>query len=358
MLKIGLVGLSESGKTTLFNLLTEGHTRSSGSKMAANVGMATVPDPRIDFLSAMYKPKKTTYAQIEFTDIPGLSPEADKQGGNTFLTAVRNVDALVLVVRAFHNEQVPHPAITIDPARDLELLHTELLFADLEVVEKRIERLKSSKKVKDTEQAELELLNNCREILEGEGRLENLELTPAQEELLSGYCFLTQKPMLLVVNLDEEEWRSGDYPSKAKVRQYGETHGIPILDICAQTEMEIGQLPPQERVEFLKDFGITERGIDRLARATYAHLNLISFFTVGEDEVRAWTIQKDTNARKAAGKIHSDIERGFIKAEVAKYQHYHELGSMVKVKEKGLFQLEGKEYIMQDGDIVNFRFNV
>lgn len=347
-----------SGKTTLFNLLTEGHTKPAGSKMAANVGMATVPDPRIDFLSAMYKPRKTTYAQIEFTDIPGLSPEADRQGGNTFLTAVRNVDALVLALRAFHNEQVPHPAITVDPARDLEILHTELVFADLEVVEKRIERLKAGKKVKDTEQAELELLTNCKEVLEGEGRLENLELTPAQAELLSGYCFLTQKPLLLVVNLDEGQWRLGDYPAKAKLEQYSETHQIPLLAICAQTEMEIGQLPPQERVEFLKDFGITERGIDRLARATYAHLNLISFFTVGEDEVRAWAIKKDTNAKKAAGKIHSDIERGFIKAEVVKYQHLHDLGSMARVKEKGLFQLEGKEYIMQDGDIVNFRFNV
>ena len=306
----------------------------------------------------MYKPKKTTYAQIEFTDIPGLSPEADKQGGRAFLTAVRNVDALVLVVRAFNNEQVPHPAITIDPWRDLELLHTELLLADLEVVEKRIERLKSGKKMKDTEQEELELLNNCREILEGEGRLENLELTPGQAELLSGYCFLTQKPMLVVVNPDEDQWRSDDYPAKSKLQQYSETHQIPVLAICAQTEMEIGQLPVQERIEFLKDFGITERGIDRLARATYAHLNLISFFTVGEDEVRAWTIKKDTNARRAAGKIHSDIERGFIKAEVVKYQHLRDLGSMAKVKEKGLFQLEGKEYIMQDGDIVNFRFNV
>lgn len=359
-MKIGLVGLSGSGKTTLFELLTEGHSGGAIAKMAANVGMATVPDRRIDFLSQMYHPRKTTYAQIEFTDLPGLIPGG--QGGHAFLAAVRNVDALVLVIRAFADPLVPHPADTLDPWRDMELLHTELLFADLEVVEKRIERLENGKKKKPNEEEELELLKECRTILEGEGRLETLEIDAAracgQRELINGYGFLTQKPLLMLVNLDEAQWRSGQYPAQEKMEAYGREHQLPVVTVCARTEMEIGQLPREERDDFLQDLGITESGIDRLARATYQHLNLISFFTVGEDEVRAWTIHRGTTAKKAAGKIHSDIERGFIRAEIVKYRHLHDLGAMAKVKEKGLFQLEGKEYTMEDGDIVNFRFNV
>lgn len=356
-MNIGIVGLSGSGKTTLFNLLIEGRAdAASGAKMAANVGMARVPDRRIDFLSNMYKPKKTTYAQMELIDLPGLVPGG--QGGTSFLTSVRNVDALVQVVRAFDDPKVPHPSGSIDPWRDLNLLHAELLLADLELVEKRIERLEGGKKKKETEQEELELLKKCQEILEGEGRLESLEFTPNQAEFVNGYGFLTQKPMLVEVNLDEEQWRAGKYPGQEKLEQFCKEHGVPLLTVCAKTEMEIGLLPPAERDEFLTDLGVTESGIDRLARAIYAHLKLIAFFTVGEDEVRAWTIQKGTNARRAAGKIHSDIERGFIRAEVVKYQYLHDLGSMVKIKEKGLSQLEGKEYIFEDGDIVNFRFNV
>lgn len=356
-MNIGIVGLCGSGKTTLFNLLIEGRAAAASSaKMEANVGMARVPDPRIDFLSNMYKPKKTTYAQMELIDLPGLVPGG--QGGTSFLTSVRNVDALVQVIRAFDDAKVPHPSGTIDPWRDLNLLHTELLLADLDLVEKRIERLEGGKKKKDAEQEELEVLKRCREILEGEGRLEQLEFTPVQMEFVSGYGFLTQKPMLVEVNLDENQWRAGTYPGQEKLEQFCKEQGIPLLTVCAKTEMEIGQLPPSERDEFLNDLGVTESGIDRLARATYAHLKLISFFTVGEDEVRAWTINKGTNAKRAAGKIHSDIERGFIRAEVVKYQHLHDLGSMVKVKEKGLFQLEGKDYIFEDGDIANFRFNV
>ncbi len=352
---IGLVGLSGSGKTTLFNLLIEGQAESA-AKMAANLGMARVPDKRIDFLSNMYKPKKTTFAQMKLIDLPGLLPGG--QGGAIFLASVRNVDALVQVVRAFEDPMVPHPSGSIDPARDLDLLHTELLLADLELVEKRIERLESSKKQKENEQEELELLKKCRDILEGEGRLETLEISPEQAEFVNGYGFLTQKPMLIEVNLDENQWRSQKYPGQEKLEKFSKDHGVPLLTVCAKTEMEIGMLPPEERQEFLMDLGVAESGIDRLARAIYAHLKLISFFTVGEDEVRAWTIEKGTSAKRAAGKIHSDIERGFIRAEVVKYQYLHDLGSMAKIKEKGLGQLEGKEYIFQDGDIVNFRFNV
>jgi ribosome-binding ATPase len=354
-MNIGLVGLSGSGKTTLFNLLIEGYAETS-AKMAANVGMARVPDKRIDFLSNMYKPKKTTYARMELIDLPGLAPGG--QGGANFLTSVRNVDALVQVVRAFEDEKAPHPVGSIEPARDLDLLHTEILLADLDLVEKRIERLEGGKKKKENEQEELDLLKKCQEILEGEGRLESLEFTPAQTELMNGFAFLTQKPMLIEVNLDENQWRNQKYPGQEKLEKFSKEHGVPLLTVCAKTEMEIGMLPFGERAEFLTDLGVTESGIDRLARAIYARLNLISFFTVGEDEVRAWTIEKGTNAKRAAGKIHSDIERGFIRAEVVKYQYLHDLGSMVKIKEKGLAQLEGKDYVFEDGDIVNFRFNV
>lgn len=354
-MKIGLIGLAGSGKTTLFQLLTEGQGGGAAAgKMAANVGMARVPDLRIDFLSGMYKPKKTTYAQIELTDIPGLVP---KSGSHGFLSAARNVDALVQVVRAFSDATVPHPSDTIDPWRDLELIHTELLLADLEVVEKRIERLTSGKQ-KGIQQEELDLLQSCKRILEEEGRLDTLDLTESQTELVSGYAFLTLKPLLVVVNMDEDQWRSGVYPGKDRLEQYSREQGVPVVGVCAQTEMEIGLLAPDERAEFLSDLGITESGIDRLARATYQHLKLISFFTVGEDEVRAWTIEKGTSAKRAAGKIHSDIERGFIRAEVVKYKDLHELGGMAKLKEKGLFRLEGKDYTMEDADIVNFRFNV
>jgi GTP-binding protein YchF len=352
-MKIGLIGLAASGKTTLFNLLTESGGEAV-ARMEAHIGMARVPDGRIDFLSAMYKPRKTIYAQIEFTDIPGFAPGS---GGHHFLNAARNVDALVQVVRAFANPLVPHPADTIDPGRDLDLLHSELLLADLEIIEKRIERLTAGKQ-KEINQGELELLHQCQSILEGEGRLESMALDDVQAELVSGYAFLTLKPLLIVINLDEEQWRSKGYPGKEKLEQYSAGQGVPLVPVCAKTEMEISTLPPEERAEFLGDLGITETGIDRLARATYEQLKLISFFTVGEDEVRAWTIGQGTPAKRAAGKIHSDIERGFIRAEVVKYHDLHELGAMSKLKEKGLFRLEGKEYIMQDGDIVNFRFNV
>lgn len=355
-MKIGIVGLTGSGKTTLFHLLTEAGLKGSTiSKMAANVGMARVPDLRIDYLSKMYKPKKTTFAQIEFTDLPGLVPGG--QGGHTFLASIRNVDALVQVIRAFEDEMTPHPDGSVNPWRDLEKLHAELLFADLEVVEKRIERLETGKR-KTESQVELDLLIKCREILENEGRLETLDLKDGEAELINGYGFLTQKPMVVVVNLDETQWQIKDYPEKEKLEIFSKAQGIPLVSMCAQTEMEIGMLQPEEREEFLSELGINESGIDRLAQATYLHLNLISFFTVGEDEVRAWTIERGTSAKRAAGKIHSDIERGFIRAEVVAYRDLIELGTMVKVKEKGLARLEGKEYLMQDGDIVNFRFNV
>lgn len=355
-MKIGLVGLPGAGKTTLFNLLTGTNPVAYGSGMEASLATARVPDRRIDFLSCMFNPRRTVYAQIDFTDLPGLNIGGeDKKGKNPFLTAIRNVDALVAVIRVFKGD-LPHMLGDVNPRRDLELIHTELLFADWEIVEKRLQRL--GEKKKKEHETELALLTRCREELEGEGRLDKISFSPEEEELLRGYGFLTLKPMLVAVNLDEEEFKKGDFPGKVEFLAYLQEKGLPLIEIAARIEVEINELSAEDREVFLEDLGITESGIDRLARAVYNHLGLISFFTVGEDEVKAWTVKKGTVAKKAAGKIHSDIERGFIRAEVVSYKDLEELGSMAKVREKGLFRLEGKDYQVQDGDIINFRFNV
>lgn len=360
-MKLGLVGLPASGKTTIFNLLTgadEATDVFGGGRPEARIGMALVPDRRIDRLAALYRPRRTVHAQIECLDLPGLSTGASREGRNQFLSAARNVDALVQVVRAFRNDQVPHVLGEIDPGRDLELLQTELFLADLGVVEKRIERLRTGKKPSKENQLELAALEKILPVLEGEGRVADAPLTAEERDQLRGFAFLTERPVLVVVNLDEEQFRAGHHPGEDRVRAYAARSRMPVLPLSARIELEIDRLAPEDRAEFLSDLGADQSGIDRLARAAYDLLGLISFFTVGEDEVKAWTIARGTNARHAAGKIHSDIERGFIRAEVVKYRDLEELGSMAKVREKGLFHLEGKEYIVQDGDIINFRFNV
>lgn len=354
-MKIGLVGLPGSGKTTLFRLLTGSTEGGSPGGKDATVGTAKVPDPRIVYLSEMFKPKKTTFAQIDLTDLPGLNMGEDqKKGSNPFLTAVRNVDALVAVIQVFR-DGFPHILGEIDPRRDLEKIHAELLFADWEIIEKRIERLNVKKKKED--ELELELLTRCQEELENGGRLNNLSFTTEEEELLRGFQFLTLKPLMVVLNLDEEWFKTG-FPGKEEFLAELEEKGLPALEVSARLEEEIAQLSAEDREIFMEDLGITEPGVDRLARMVYRYLGLISFFTVGEDEVKAWTIKQNTPAKKAAGKIHSDIERGFIRAEVAAYSDLYEHGSMAKLREKGLFRLEGKDYPVQDGDIINFRFNV
>lgn len=362
-MKIGIVGLPTAGKTTLFNLLTNAQTSTSSffsGKTDANVGVARVPDGRIDRLSEMYKPRKTIYAQIEFTDVPGLVRGASQgEGvGNQFLTAIRPVDALVHVVRAFAHEEVPHVEGSIDPARDIETVNMELLFADLEVIEKRIERLENSKKRTGENEAELVLMRRLKEALESETSLHSLELSDEERALIRSFTFLTEKPLILVMNVDEAQFKAGEYPGKAAVEEWVRNNNVPVIVVCGQIEVEISNLEPGDREGFMEDLGLKETGIERLARAVYDRLGLISFFTVGEDEVKAWTIEKGTNAKKAAGKIHSDIERGFIRAEVVAYRDLAECGSMAKVREKGLFRLEGKEYTVADGDIINFRFNV
>jgi len=366
-MKIGLIGLNQTGKTTLFCLLTgRANSETTGSgRNTANVGTGTVPDERVDFLTQLYKPKKTTYAKIDLTDVAGFAvSENDRSGGaSKFLNDVRNCDALVHVLRAFESDSVIHDSGTINPARDLEAVETEMLFADLEMIEKRIARIKDGKKVTKEHEAEIALLERCYDELENGGSILDMEMSESERISIRGFSFLTEKPRLVVLNVDEEQQteklQNATFQSLVNnLQELCNKLNIPLLSLCAQMEMEISNLPVGDRQVFMDDMGIKEPGVHVLARAVYELLSLISFLTVGEDEVRAWTIEKETVAQVAAGKIHTDIERGFIRAEVVKYKDIFELGTMVKVKEKGLFRLEGKQYVVEDGDIINFRFNV
>lgn len=354
-MQLGIIGMPLVGKTTIFELLTESREHSS-NQAKSNMAMARIPDERIDFLSNMYKPRKTTYAQMEIVDIPGLVPGADK-GSAVFLESVRRADALLHVVRAFEDASVPSYNNEIDPISDIETIKYELLLADLDLVEKRIERIKASKKKNDL-QEELALLERLQESLSNEVPLSSLDFTEKEEILMSSFQFLTLKPVLICLNVGEDDLVNADNEKWDKIASYAEASHYPIVKVSASIEREIAELEGEERDIFLEEMGITESGLVKIARSMYQRLKLISFFTVGEDEVRAWTIEGGTNARKAAGKIHSDIERGFIRAEVVEYNSLKQLGNMVAVKENGLFRLEGKEYLVKDGDIVHFRFNV
>jgi len=357
-MKIGIVGMPLVGKTTLFNLLTGQHKETSAysSKGTKNVGIATVYDQRIDYLSSLYHPKKTTYANIEFVDIGGISPELPVKEKAEIFSLIQDAEALLFVIRLFED---PVVASEKNPIVQIENLKYELLLRDLEVVENRLDRLKKSKKkLTHEELVEMEILEKCNQGLGDEQFLSNLELTEDEIKKISSFSFYTLKPIVIALNLSEEQFRAKSYPQKEKLVQVVRDGNMASLDICGKMEMEISELEPDERQLFLEDLDLKESGIERLSRVCYKHLGLISFFTVGEDEVKAWTIKKDTVAKKAAGKVHSDIERGFIRAEIASYQDLVALGSMHAVKEKGLLKVEGKDAIIEDGDIINFRFNV
>jgi GTP-binding protein YchF len=329
-------------------------------KASTNIGAAAVPDSRVNFLSGLYRPKKTTYARIELTDISGLSAAGADWSSSAikFVHDARNCDALIHVLRGFSSESVAHDLEGIDPARDLELVESELLFADLELADKRIDRIKAGKKITKEGAYELEVFKRCYDWLENGGVMREMRLSPQERAALNHYAFFTEKPRIAVVNLDERQWKAEAWPNRDALHSLCARLNIPLLALCAQMELEINRLPEEDKQVFLEDLGIDQPGITVLARAVYDLLSLISFLTVGEDEVKAWTIEKGTIAKHAAGKIHSDIERGFIRAEVVKFDDLKKLGSMAKVKENGLFRLEGKEYIVKDGDIINFRFNV
>lgn len=352
-MKIGIVGPPQCGKSTIFKLLTQ--VDSSGTRVTS--GIAHVPDFRVDALASMYKPRKTTKAAIEFVDIAGLVKGQARQSAD-FLASVRDVDAVVQVVRAFESDVVPTADGLVDPLRDLLDIQSELILTDWSLLETRMERLERDRHKTVGSEQELAVLGKCREHLEAELPLRSLALAEEEERLIQHYDFFTKKPMLVVVNVDESQIRSHGYPHQEELMQWTAERHIPVIEISGQVEMEICELDAEDREEFLAEIGLQETGVARLAQAAYAHLGLISFFTVGEDEVRAWTIRAGTKARSAAGKIHSDIERGFIRAEVTAYDALVEFGSIVRVKENGRFRLEGKEYPVNDGDVISFRFNV
>ncbi len=350
-MQLGIVGMPMVGKSTIFDLLTE-NTGKESVPGKPNIAMARVPDYRVDRLSDYYKPKKTTYAQLEVVDIPGLVPGGEKAAA-VFLDAVRQADALLLVIKAFTNS----PNEEVDPVGDIETLNYELLLADLDLIEKRIKRINENKKKKQLEE-ERSLLEKLQYRLENEKHLSTVELDPNEQEIMKTYQFLTNKPILIGVNLAESKMQKKDYPGRDQLLAYVGEHGLKMVEVSAEIEKEIAELDSEEKELFMQELGLTETGMERIANSVYESLGLISFITSGEDEVKAWTIKNGTSARTAAGKIHSDIERGFIRAEVIKYEDFELLGSINRVKEKGLFKLEGKEYLVRDGDLINFRFNV
>jgi GTP-binding protein YchF len=367
-MKVGIVGITNCGKTTLFNVLTGQKIQtlqfSSGS-MEPNLGKAVVPDPRFTALCGLFNPKKEIPATVDFIDVPGLVKGASKgEGmGNQFLSHLRNCDALLHVIRSFKDPDVLHPADRIDPAADLIDLNYELLLSDLQAVENRIEKITKKGKIKKEEHQEYELMLKCRDCLENEKALKDLDFSDDELFLLKSFAFLTLKPQIAVANIDESDLSDyADSPEFKKLCAACETMGLDsesgVTYLAGRLEMEIMDLDPDERTDFLQDYSITETGRDKIIRASYDRLGLMYFFTVGEDEVRAWTVRKNATAHECAGAIHSDLARGFIRAEVVKYDDMTAYKTMKNVKDAGKFRLEGKEYIASDGDIIHVRFNV
>ncbi len=367
-MKVGIIGLPSSGKTTVFNAISGGnaevHAFSASSNAEPNMAVVSVPDERQEWLKDLYKPKKTAYATVELVDVAGVVPGQAKTDGFSpqMLTNLRQVDALVHVVRVFTDPAVSHPSGAVNPLNDAELLELEFIIADLGVVEKRLSKLDAEiqkKKGPDKSllEAEKDLLVQFQKDLSDEKPLRQKTLSEEEMKLIRGYTFLSQKPLLVVANVDEADIPKGA-DAVPGLEKWCSDRGMPLIVFCAKTEMEIAQLDEAERAEFLSALGIEEPSRDKLIKAAYQLLTLIAFFTVGEDEVKAWTITRGTIAQEAARKIHSDIARGFIRAEVVAYDALKQHGTWNGAKDKGQVRLEGKEYKVQDGDCINYRFAV
>ena len=363
-MKLGIVGLPNVGKSTLFNAITKAGAEAANYPFCTiepNVGVVTVPDERITKLHEIYNSKKTIYATIEFCDIAGLVKGASKgEGlGNKFLGHIREVEAIVHVVRCFENDNIVHVDGRIDPESDIETINMELILSDMEILDRRIAKTKSGMKGGDKSQAHnLEIMESINAWLADGKNARAMEFDEEDEEFVKSLGLLSYKPIIYVANVSEDEAATGNQYSE-KVRKIAEAEGSETVVICAGIESELAEMDDEERKEFLSDMGIEESGLDKLVKASYALLDLISFLTAGEDECRAWTIRRGTKAPQAAGKIHTDFEKGFIRAETIAYDNFIAAGgSVAAAREKGLLRSEGKEYVVKDGDIMNFLFNV
>ena len=365
-MKLGIVGLPNVGKSTLFNSLTKAGAESANYPFCTidpNIGIVTVPDFRLKLLGDMYHSKKVTPAVIEFVDIAGLVKGASKgEGlGNQFLSNIREVDAIVHVVRCFEDANVVHVDGSVNPLRDIETINLELIFSDLEILERRISKVDKAARMDKTAAKELELLKKIKDLLE-QGKPAKLFTTEDEDEQVwfASYNLLTAKPVIYAANVAEDDLADDGASNEGvkKVREYAASTGSEVFVICAQIEQEISELDEDEKAMFLEDLGLKESGLEKLIKASYKLLGLISFLTSGEDETRAWTIKVGTKAPQAAGKIHTDFERGFIKAEVVNYKDLLEQGSLSAARDKGMVGMEGKDYVVKDGDVILFRFNV
>lgn len=364
-LKAGIVGLPNVGKSTLFNAITKKNILSANYPFATiepNVGVVVVPDKRIDFLNAMYEPKSLVPTTYEFIDIAGLVQGASSgEGlGNKFLSHIREVDAIVEVVRCFDNPEITHVSGSTDPIRDIDIINVELVLSDLDIIENRLDKIeKKALATKDKDSlAEVALLKKIEDALKQNIAIRKLELNEDEQKILKNFNLITAKPIIYAANVDEETVSIGDNKYSLQVKEYAEAENSGVIVMCAKMEEDLSSFDEEEKNAFLNSLGIASSGLDKLIYATYDLLGLATFFTSGKDEVRAWTFRKGMKAPECAGIIHSDFEKGFIKAEVTSFDDLYNYGSEAKVKEAGRLRLEGKDYLMQDGDICYFRFNV